>query len=81
MYRKQSEDDTIIVIIWVDDLIIAASTEDYLIRFKDTMKSQFSMKDLGKISYFFGIQFEQKQREIKMNQKKYILKMLKVWNV
>ena len=51
MYRKQIENDTIIVIIWVDDLIIAASSEDCLIRFKDTMKSQFSMKDLGKISY------------------------------
>ena len=76
MYRKQIENDTIIVIIWVDDLIIAASSEDCLIRFKDTMKSQFSMKDLGKISYFLGIQFEQKEGEIKMNQKKYILKML-----
>lgn len=34
------------------------------------------MKDLGKISYFLGIPFEQKEEEIKMNQKRYILKML-----
>lgn len=76
MYKKQIGNDTIVVIIWVDDLIIAASNDDLLNSFKDTMKSQFNMKDLGKISYFLGIQFEQKGEEIKMNQKRYILKML-----
>lgn len=34
------------------------------------------MKDLGKISYFLGIQFDQKKDKITMNQKQYILKML-----
>lgn len=76
VYRKQIENDTIIVIIWVDDLIIAASNDELLNRFKDTMKAQFNMKDLGKISYFLGMQFEQKEGEITMNQKKYIEKML-----
>lgn len=76
VYRKQIENETIIVIIWVDDLIIAASSEDLLNSFKEIMKSKFNMKDLGKISYFLGIQFEQKEGEIKMNQKRYILKML-----
>lgn len=76
VYRKQIENDTIIVIIWVDYLIIAASNNDVLDTFKETMKSKFNMKDLGKISYFLGIHFEQYGDEIKMNQKKYILKML-----
>lgn len=76
VYRKQIESDTIIVIIWVDDLIIAASSVDQLNKFKETMKSQFNMKDLGQISNFLGIQFEQKEGEIKMSQEKYIAKML-----
>lgn len=77
VYRKQTENgDTIIVIIWVDDLIIAASSNDALSTFKQNMKFKFNMKDLGKLSYFLGIQFEQKGDEIKMNQTKYILKML-----
>lgn len=67
---------SIVVIIWVDDLIIAASNNELLNGFKDTMKAKFSMKDLGKISYFLGIQFEQKEGEITMDQKKYIQKML-----
>lgn len=52
VYRRQIGNETIPVIIWVDDLIIAASNSDLLDEFKDTMKSQFNMKDLGKISCF-----------------------------
>jgi len=76
VYRKQVEGDNILVIIWVDDLIIAAGNENSLNTFKDSMRSKFNMKDLGKISYFLGIQFEQNKKEIKMNQKRYILKIL-----
>lgn len=66
------------VIIWVDDLVIAASNSEILNRFKDTMKTQLNMKDLEKkISYFLAIQFEQRESEIVMNQKRYIEKMLK----
>jgi len=58
VYKKQIRSETIIVIIWMD-LIIAASNSDLLSSFKSTMRSQFNMKDLGKISYFLGIQFDQ----------------------
>lgn len=50
VYRKQTGNETIVVIIWVDDLIIATSNNDLLSRFKNTMERQFNMKDLGKIS-------------------------------
>lgn len=49
VYRKQIGNETIIVLIWVDESIITASNDDLLNRFKETMKSQFKMKDLGKI--------------------------------
>ena len=76
VYRKQIGHETILVLIWVDDLIIAASSNELLNSFKGTMKAKFNMKDLGKISYFLGIHFEQNKEEIKMNQRRYILKML-----
>lgn len=76
VYRKCVENETVLVIIWVDDLIIAASNFELLNAFKETMRSKFNMKDLGKISYFLGIQFVQRGSEIRMNQKRYIRKML-----
>ena len=76
VYRKQTDSETIIVLIWVDDFIIAASNNYLLNSFKDTMKSTFKMKDLGKMTCFLGIEFEQEENKIKMSQEKYILKML-----
>ena len=76
VYKKQIGHEKIIVIIWVDDLVIAASSNDLLNKFKGTMKAKFNMKDLGKISYFLGIKFEQNEEKIIMNQRSYILKML-----
>lgn len=45
-----------------DDLIIAASNNELPNRFKDLMKAQFNIKDLGKISCFL-IQLEQRELE------------------
>ena len=45
-------------------------------QFKENMKCKFRMKDLGKISYFLGIDFKQESGVIKMNQSRYIQKML-----
>ena len=61
---------------WVDDLIIASNNTDKISQFKENMKSIFRMKDLGEISYFLGISFKQGSGVIKMNQKRYIQKIL-----
>ncbi|XP_033124120.1 uncharacterized mitochondrial protein AtMg00810-like [Anneissia japonica] len=39
------------------------------------------MKDLGKISYFLGIDFKQINGVVQMNQKRYILKVLERFNM
>ena len=45
-------------------------------QFKENMKCKFRMKDLGKISYFMGSDFKQESGVIKMNQSRYIQKIL-----
>ena len=52
VYQKQTGEDIIIVVVWVDDLIIASNNTDKISQFKENMKSKFRMKDLGEISYF-----------------------------
>ena len=39
---------------------------------KRMLKERFHMKDLGRLSYFLGIHFEQGRGFVKMNQKSYI---------
>jgi len=58
-----------VILIWVDDLIIGASDEHLLCDVKQMLNAKFKMKDLGKLSYFLGIDFEQNDGFVKMNQK------------
>lgn len=77
VYSKDtSNGEKIIVIIWVDDLIIAGSNSQTIQNVKCILGSKFKMKDLGQLKHFLGIDFTQTDGEIKMSQKRYITKIL-----
>lgn len=76
VYLKKSGNSLIVALIWVDDIVIAASNEEVMNKFKETLKSEFKMKDLLQIKYFLGIEFEQIEGEISMSQSRYIMKLL-----
>lgn len=78
VYSKQTGNEKIILLIWVDDHIIAASDNQTLRNVKKRLEEKFKMKDLGKLQHFLGIDFAQGGGEIKMNQKRYIPKILEV---
>ena len=77
MFIKKYEDKITIILVWVDDLLIAASDSDSLGKVKKQFTDKFQMKDLGQISKFLGIEFQIKPDEIKMGQSKYTEKVLK----
>ena len=59
VYRKEADEEKVFILIWVDDIIIAASDNDIMNETKVMFQERFKMKDLGKLSYFLGIEFEQ----------------------
>ena len=62
--------------VFVDDLIIAANKVISLSNVKKMLMSEFKMKDLGKLNHFIGIDFHITQGYVKMNQNKYIGRVL-----
>ena len=76
VYSKHSDGETIVIIVWVDDLIIAASNSHVLKDVKTNLNQKFKMRDLGQLSWFLGIQFQIDDDSITMNQSKYIEKVL-----
>jgi hypothetical protein len=66
----------VILIVWVDDIIIAASHSELLTTVKESLGKRFKMKDLGELSWFLGTEFKCKESCIEMNQKQYIEKIL-----
>ena len=57
----------LILIIWVDDLIVAASCEDVLNSGKRMLAERFKMKDLGRLNHFLGIDFNQTEGQVTMS--------------
>jgi len=56
IYIKES-DTLAIVAVYVDDLIVTASTEEEMV-IKKSLALRFQMKDMGKLHYCLGINIE-----------------------
>ena len=66
----------IIIIVWVDDLIIAGSNLKAVESVKSILTQRFKMKDFGVIKEFLGIEFVFENDCVKLHQEKYIQKIL-----
>ena len=64
------------VVILLYDLIVAASNTLIMYDVKSMLHIEFKMKDLGVLSWFWGIQFKDKEDSIEMNQSSYIESVL-----
>ena len=67
MFIKHIENDVIILLVWVDDIIIASSSKEL----KQKLSNQFNKKDLGELSSFLTIEFERTNETITMSQSRY----------
>ena len=75
-YYKLENNSEIYIVVWVDDIVVAANTNRNLDNIKDKLKDEFRMKDLGPISWFLGIQFKQTSNAIEMDQSFYLRSIL-----
>nr|GEW97909.1 retrovirus-related Pol polyprotein from transposon TNT 1-94 [Tanacetum cinerariifolium] len=77
LFIRRNDNDLLLVQIYVDDIIFAASTPELCDLFAKLMCSKFKMSMIGKISFFLGLQISQSPRGIFINQSKYDLESLK----
>lgn len=60
----------------MDDLLVTGTSMENIIKFKQQMSCEFDMSDLGKLSYYLGIEFEQGWDYIELKQTAYAKKLL-----
>ncbi|GKB22740.1 retrovirus-related pol polyprotein from transposon TNT 1-94 [Tanacetum coccineum] len=77
LFIRREGKELLLVQIYVDDIIFAASTPELCDLFAKIMCSKFKMSMMGKISFFLGLQISQSRRAIFINQSKYALESLK----
>ncbi|GJU12895.1 retrovirus-related pol polyprotein from transposon TNT 1-94 [Tanacetum coccineum] len=81
MFIRKEDKELLLVQVYVDDIIFAASTPELCDLFTKIMCSKFKMSMMGKISFFLGLQIFQNPRGIFINQLKYALESLKKYDI
>jgi len=74
--KKNCKGDLLIVSLYVDDLIFTGNCAQMFSEFKSSMKKNFDMTDLGKMSFFLGVEVKQSEEGISMSQAKYAREIL-----
>ncbi|KAH0818354.1 hypothetical protein GEV33_004437 [Tenebrio molitor] len=83
VYINKEDGNIVIVVIYVDDLMVASDNPKKLQRLKLELSKSFEMKDLGPLSFCLGIEFTQnvEKQTITMSQSKYIKEILSRFNM
>ncbi|GKB13979.1 retrovirus-related pol polyprotein from transposon TNT 1-94 [Tanacetum coccineum] len=69
------------VLIYVDDILITGNDQIFIQNLKNQLHHTFSIKDLGPINYYLGIEFLRNSSGLAMSKRKYTLDLLRLANV
>ena len=83
IYLKISGSKFIILVLYVDDILLATNDLGLLRQTKDFLSKNFEMKDMGEASYVIGIEIsrDRSQGWLGLSQKAYINKVLERFNM
>lgn len=66
VYKRREGDQSLIIGVYVDDLLITGTSVSNILKFKKQMSNEFEMSDLGKLSHYLGIEVDQGNGYIKL---------------
>lgn len=76
VYTKRIGEELLIIGVYVDDLLVTGTKVSIIEEFKNQMNKQFEMSNLGKLSYYLGIEVQQGKGFIELRQSAYAKKVL-----
>ena len=77
LFTKTGDGGKILIVsLYVDDLFFTCNDESMFVKFKNSMKLEFDMIDLGKMKYFLGVEVLQNPEGIYISQRKYAKEVL-----
>ncbi|GJW69562.1 ribonuclease H-like domain-containing protein [Tanacetum coccineum] len=68
--------DTAYLLLYVDDIVLTASSQPLLQRIIASLHQEFFMTDLGSLNYFLGISVTRDSSRMFLSQKKYVVEIL-----
>jgi hypothetical protein len=74
IYRRSN--DTVYLLLYVDDIVLTASTADPLQRTIIALQREFAMKDLGPLHHFLSITADRRPQGLVLHQRQYAIDIL-----
>jgi hypothetical protein len=68
--------DTVYLLLYVDDIVLTASSPQLLQHVIEALKREFAMKDLGPLHFFLGVAVQRHKDTLFLSQKQYTLDIL-----
>ncbi|GJY46978.1 putative ribonuclease H-like domain-containing protein [Tanacetum coccineum] len=80
LFIKKQKGDIWLVQVNVDDIIFGSTNKELCIGFEKLMKDKFQMSSMGELTFFLGLQVQQKEDGILISHDKYVAEILKKFN-
>ncbi|GJX51824.1 putative ribonuclease H-like domain-containing protein [Tanacetum coccineum] len=80
LFIKKQKGDILLVQVYVDDIIFGSTNKELCTGFEKLMKDKFQMSSMGELTFFLGLQVQQKEDGIFISQDKYVAEILKKFN-
>ncbi|GJT52656.1 putative ribonuclease H-like domain-containing protein [Tanacetum coccineum] len=77
LFIKKDKGDILLVQVYVDDTIFGSTKKSLCNEFKGLMHKKFQMSSMGELTFFLGLQVQQKKDGIFISQDKYVAEILK----
>nr|GFA06971.1 putative ribonuclease H-like domain-containing protein [Tanacetum cinerariifolium] len=77
LFIKKQKGDTLLVQVYVDDIIFGSTNKELCKAFEKLMKDKFQMSSMGELTFFLGLQVTQKDNGIFISQYKYVAEILR----
>ena len=81
VYVRRDKEDLEIITVWVDDLMLFATSKELMERIKTDIKSEWEVTDLGEPTKIVGIEITKKEGSITISQERYIEAILERENM
>ncbi|GKB21300.1 putative ribonuclease H-like domain-containing protein, partial [Tanacetum coccineum] len=77
LFIKKDKGDILLVQVYVDDIIFRSTKKELSTEFEKLMHDKFQMSSMGELSFFLGLQVQQKSDRIFISHDKYVADILK----